>query len=437
MAISAPVIAAPLCVPGEFKSLFAGLASPHKLPVNVYLDGSQSMSGFAQKSDNPVKALADLLRIVADKSQRDGTKVSYFAFGKSVTPIAAGRASTYATPVPYNCTGCDNQESHIDDVLRAALEQPPASLTLIVTDLWLDNKSFYGSSQVALGGPLKDLLASGRAVGVVGVSAPFRGKVYDLPGYGSYQLDGEKPLIVLAIGPEADVSAFVSAMRKSGSPAFSDANLKYTLFSRPTSSRLASAPSPAGGGVKVLPALDGLPQLKHYSFDTSLAGKPGQNGKIAGRYSVAESVRPGAMWKGKPAAKTRVWALSDPDDLAKCGPQTWTEVKPLPGSWKGGPQGTGDFALNSASAKSLIGGRTYLVAGTLGTAGLQVPGPASDWMREWSLAPAQTGEFLATKPKRFKTLNLADIAGLLEQGVVDVSGKQQMRVGFAFAVSVE
>ena len=105
------------------------------------------------------------------------------------------------------------------------------TLSIVITDLWLDNKSFSGSPQVALGQPLRAALQNGLAIGVIGIMSPFEGAVYDIPEVGTYRGAKELPLYVLAIGPEEDVSSLQIALSESASPSFSKQAMRHSLFS--------------------------------------------------------------------------------------------------------------------------------------------------------------------------------------------------------------
>jgi len=415
--------------------------APRQLPIDVYFDGSQSMSGFAEPGPSAVRPLGDLLRLLADQ----GAPVRYHAFGKAIADLTPARAALYDRPQVYNCKACDNQESWIDDVLRAVARAPADRLSIVVTDLWLDNHAFHGSLQVAFGGPLAKLIvpapgaAAVPALAVLGIRAPYRGRIYDLPGGGSPRFDGERPLFVLIAGPEREVAALRAMLRDSHSPAFNADHLREAVFTAGGTARLATPPVPVGGGVTTAGPLAGAADVAHYRFDRALAAR--QRGAIAGRYAPGLAVTPGEVWRGPPAAASRVWVMGDAGALARCAPGAWRALPPLRGSWRvGGPgaggNGSGAFRFDATNSAAMSAGEAYLVAGSIGTAALATPNPDTQWLRDWSL-PADAAGFAASRPRLFKTLGLADLATLMEADVTRATPRGRALLGFQFAVSVE
>lgn len=405
---------------------------PRALPIRVYFDASQSMAGYTRAGrDAPV--IADLIQLIADRAAATRQPVNYFAFGRETHAIPVDRARAYAGAAAYNCRACDNQESRIDSVLRRVASDSRRAVSIVVTDLWLDNSSFQGSPQVALGQPLGQIITGGGAVAAVGVRAPFAGKVYDIPGVGSYPLYGERPLFVLVIGPESEVADMVALLRSSGSPAFAAERTKVALFSAGAAlPRPVQAPKPSGGGVTVLPSLAILPGVPRYGLDRSLAGR--QQGRIVGRFDAGAGVRASGVWHGALAADTNVWVLDDAR-AATCPATAFRREMRLP-SW---PRHSGTqaiFQLDGTSAAALRPGHTYLVVGRLGVTRLAVPNPDTDWVRDWSLTPTGASQAAVAHARWYGTLNLADLVGLMEQALVAARPRGRMTIGFQFLLTV-
>lgn len=398
------------------------------------------MIGYVRAATASVRPHGDLLAVIDSFSSRRSAPVSYARFGARIAPIPAAGASAYARTEPYDCRGCDNQESRIDEVLKVVRQPAAGRLTLVVTDLWLNNTAFMGSSQVALGGPLTDILRQGRSVGVIGIRAPYSGKIYDLSSQGPYAGARERPLFILAIGSEAEVGAFYSALIQSGSPSFAPDRLQYSLFSPASGNPWRAAPRGAfraeGVGAIQGAAVPSLmvPGLQQFRY------KPGKGGRIVGVIDAAQGTAPGAVWSGPLSATTRVWMLSDPGGLKRCKAGTWVTFAPLRGAWTTltGRPTSAQLALTPRTAAGLAVGRTYLIAGYLGATTLNSPNPANKWMRDWSFTPAQEAALVRSHPSFFKVLNLADLASILEASVDRVkppSGRVQAAT--AFLVKVE
>lgn len=435
-----PALAAPPCLPPGYVSLSAHPDGRNLRPIQVYIDGSGSMAGFAAGATSDVRPMGDLIDTVRRTAQNGHAPVQFFAFGSKIAPIPRGSegASRYATTAAYNCKGCDNKESHIDAVLRQAAAGDPSNLYVIVTDLWLDNKQFTGSSQVALGGPLTDMLRQGRAVGVLGVRAPFRGKITDFPTPGVYADASEHPLFVLLIGPAGQVQAMRDALAHAGSPAFQPERTRYSLFvTRPGNIEVsAQLLSSAGGGaarsVSILPEyMQGQQQFK-----LRLDEAKSRNGRIEGVVDAGAGVRDNSVWSGELKASTRVWRLQDEGALRGCARSAWTEVAPLQGAWRaeGGHQAR--LTLSPQTAASLAPGHAYYVAGYLGVRKLETPNPADNWMREWSFSAAQEQALRKRRPRFFPTLNLADLASSMEAALdrAAPNGTDTAEVGFVVRI---
>lgn len=424
------------CLPPEVLKLRLA-ERPRAAPgTRVYIDGSQSMSGYLAPSLGRRRPLADLLTLIA---REGGTTTEYFSFGREIQPIEAGRAvEAYSTPAPYNCSNCDNQESRIDAVLGEIAAKEDVGLAVVITDLWLDNRSFAGNPQVALGGPLQEILRKGHSIGVIGIQAPFAGPVYDVPGFGTYRGAKERPLFILAIGDDERILALRNRFRQSGSPALE--NTRFALFSSKDSD--ASAPPPlhvtGGGGVtghSVLGPgrLANVPQYA-MSLDTARA----RQGTIRASIDLGERVRDGFVWHGPIDARAQAWKLSQPADLDQCNPDTWRRFATLQRVWRqGASDGEAIFELTSNIGQTLVPPGTYFVLAEVGTSGLAVPNPDAAWMREWSISSEGAQALAAERSEAFKALDLASFAELMERQLADQlkDGRVMRRLGFVIQIS--
>lgn len=411
--------------------------------VQVYIDGSQSMAGYLSPAAGSTNPMADILRLVDRLGRERNVPVDFAAFGREIVAIPREAAlGPYSGPGPYNCRGggCDNQESRIDNVLEGVAALPKDALSVVVTDLWLDNLSFAGSSQVALGGPLQDVLRQGKAIGVLGSMAPFAGPIFGVPGVGTYRGARERPLFVIIIGPPPAVVQLKDRLRQSESPHFTAERVRFSLFTTDTGVPPLAPPKlrPIGGGVAKRSVLGpgilaGVPQ---YRFERGLAQL--QRGSIGAVHDPSAAFPEGAVWSGPARLTTRVWRLSDPAGLDQCAAGTWREIPRLANAWRpaGTEIGSTDFALDSRSTAPLADGNIYYVLAEMGTNGLTVPNPQAQWLRDWSLSPAESAAFAADQPTSFKALNLASLAELMEREVARQrpSGVTALRFGFIVQV---
>ena len=438
MLASGPANAA--CLPaGAFDSGPATVSGP----MHVYWDGSLSMLGYVDGQNTTVRPLGDAQILLHDFAQTHNLRQDWSKFGAQIVPVRD--PGVLAAKDSFTCggrRGCDNRQSRMDSVLSAMAASDPSSLNVMVTDLWLDDASFTGSPQVALGGPLSTLLRQGRSIGLVGVRAPYEGPVYDLPSKARYTGASERPLFVLLVGPRVLVTGAYAALARAGSPSFTPERTHFSLFSpAPAQSWLGAAAGLHASGAAALPttvlpadAVGGLPQ---YRFRMA-AAKAG--GAISAHVDGAGRVLQGAVWSGPLTAATKVYLLDDEHGLERCSATAWRAFPALRGAWKqtSGSASAADFTFDARTAAGIVPGRDYLVVATLGAKAVARPNPADAWIRDWGFSPDEEAGYVAKKPKFFKTLNLGDIASLLEGALADTTPAQGRDLAqFGFIVKVE
>lgn len=431
------------CVPADSTAAQRGAVGEvaRATELAIYIDGSQSMSGFNAGRTRELRPLGDLLNIIAARGSEYNT-TSYFAFGRNIQEVSSETAQTYGTTGPYNCAAgrCDNQESRLDNVLREAASAGQSTLSVIISDLWLDNKAFSGSPQVALGQPLQQALQNGLAIGVIGIKSPFSGAVYDVPGVGTYRGATELPLYVLAIGPEEDVATLYTTLTQSGSPAFASDRTEYSLFSSEDNNPVSIPDFIAVGvGAEAANVLsDGLlATTPQYRLDLGIAES--QNGQLGRTFDIDTNLRPGLVWQGQLNGTTTAWRLTDEDGLSECRPGTWQRVDELNGLWQPRPNEPEKvtFSFGSALGRQLRPDNVYYLEARLGSGPPTSPNDATQWMRDWSLG-SENAEVLASEAATsFKTLNLADLSAILEQELSRQTSEGRQAISFGFILQVE
>ena len=435
---SGPAISACL-PPGAFDAGPAAASGP----MHVYWDGSLSMLGYVDGQSSTVRPLGDAQILLHDFAQSHNLRQDWSKFGAQIAGVRD--PGTLATKDSYTCQGrrgCDNRQSRMDSVLNAMAASDPSTLNVMVTDLWLSDDSFTGSPQVALGGPLRALLRQGRSIGLVGVRAPYAGPVYDLPSKSRYMGASERPLFVLLVGPRAEVMGAYAALARSGSPSFTPERTHFSLFTAaPAQSWLGAASGVHASGASALPttvlpvdAVGGLPQYR-FRMGAAKAG-----GAISAHVDGAGRVLPGAVWAGPLTAATKVYLLGDEHALGRCAATAWQAFPALRGAWRQTPgsASAADFTFDARTAAGVVPGRDYLVVASLGAKTVSRPNPADAWIRDWGFSPDEEPGYVAKKPKFFKTLNLGDVASLLEGALADTTPAQGRDLAqFGFIVKVD
>lgn len=436
----APQVSTNACVPADsLRATFKPFGEVKRASkIAIYVDGSQSMSGFANATTRELRAIGDLVTLLQARAS-NYEEASFHAFGKSIREISSNELNAYGTPQPYNCRGCDNQESRLDNVLNAAAAAGSDTLSVIITDLWLDNKSFVGSPQVALGEPLRAALAEGLSVGVIGIQAPFDGAVYDVPGVGTYRGASSLPLYVLAIGPEEDVASLEIAFKQSGARSFDDARMRYSLFSKEPNNpfvnvSLRSVGAGASRGiVNRHPSLKSLPQ---YVLDVDVARA--QKGMLGRTIPIDANLREGLVWRADLAERTDAWRLVSKDALSTCSKDAWQSLSEISDLWEerdGGEKAT--FSFDHRISEKLVPGNIYYVETHLGSNEVGVPNAANQWMRDWALNADNAPTLVQQGEGPFKTLNLSDLAQILEQELARQAEGGREVASFGFLLKVE
>lgn len=408
--------------------------------ARIYIDRSQSMSGYVHPVLGRSQALADLLRLFERNLPAVAATNEYHAFGAQISdPLGGDELPSFSTPAAYNCRGCDNQESHIDEVLDRISRSNANELNMVITDLWLDNRSFRGSDEVALGEPLRTILRSGRSIGLVGIRAAFRGPIYDVPGAGTYRDAQERPLFLLMVGPAETLAQIQRQLAESGSPALSADRLRFSLFSAGAFYPAREAGlTPRGRGVGPATILRSPSQRETPQFRMNLEHAEARGGAIMGA-STAEPRLGGAVWEGEPFEQTRVWQLQNESTLSSCAPGTWAELPAIRGAWRpaGGP-GRFGFGIDHRIGTRLPAPGTYYLLAELGVTGVSAPNPGTAWMEEWSLAPDQAASFVSQRPSVFRTLNLGRLRNILDEDLKrQNAGRTRITRRFGFLLRLE
>ncbi len=418
-------------------------------PMRVYVDRSGSMGGYVRGVTYDLHPIGDFLSNVSLIEAGRAAPARFFSFGEKITesPDFASATRLYGTLVPYICRGCDNRKSHIGDVFDDILRSDRSTLNIVVTDLMLDNQRDGASPRDILGSPLARMLAQGRAIGLLGIRAPFSGPVYDLPGGGQYRGATERPLYIVFIGPRADVSRVHAAMARWPSSTFgpgaSPGRSHYSMFAGRLDNPWipATALAASGGGVAVSADLppERFPGVRQFVINLGTARA--QRGAITGQFSTRVGLRDNGVWTGPPRFSTRVWSLRDPGlfSAPTCDRSTWTAVPPLNNPWSLTADGAwARFTLSPATAAALEPGHHYFVAATIGVSRLGTPNPADAWMRDgaWSFDASEEAAVTRRRPSFFPTLNLGQLAASMETALEDGApgGLDTTDVGFLVSI---
>ncbi len=391
-----------------------------------------------------------------------GDHMTFWRFDRAITQVSIADSATLTEPPGYACKRsgprrqCLNGESHIDDVLALAAKSNPRELTIIVTDLWLTNTELAASLTVTLNLRFASLFQQGRSIGIVGIAAPYKGPVYDMPWGGTYLGATSRPLFVVLIGPAPLEKAYLDAIEAysaARSAAFNPAHVHHSLFTGNPFVGTATLDA------RVMPTIvsDGFqpsailtnPDFAHiqqFRLERSelLQRDPRQPRAMAvGTLVISARTLPGSVWSGSLAPSTRVWMLRDQDavDSDTCNATTWTPFGTAPLNWPGAPETATRRQMSFSPGNDLISlpaGHTYFIATYLERTDVAAPNVANDWMRQWSFDLADHDSLIRRHPTFFPALNLSATASVLEATLQQANGARRVPIGgFGFVTQVE
>jgi hypothetical protein len=450
----APIGDGSKCFPAETQKwltksapLAAGVAgnpiAPTAEGVTLYIDRSASMVGYVRGSTLNERPYQDLLSVLPNVSREVSPKFTLRAFGKAIGEPLSGGAATAQAASFFSCgekaavTPCDNQETRLDAVFER-IANNPKEVSVIISDLWLSNSDLQTSGMTALQPTLANILKSGRSISIYGIEAPFSGTIYDLPTSGgklskvNYQA-GYHPLYVIIVGPKADLVRMDAELGRSGSnflaQGVTSGSIKHSFFSLSPQSiepnpvdRFELAPNPN----IVQSAFMETPGVAIQQFEVLKAS--GLSTTRTAAALIWSAPRPemfarNAVWSGPMDTSMKVWMR-----LGKgaCEPADWLPPATTTKGWSKGANGQISVSIDPAAMPELFPSKgTYLIAPVVVRTTLTSPNPQNAWMYGgWNLSPNNAAQMALNRPKVFPTMNLSEIARLLESSLAKAAEQQ-------------
>ena len=392
----------------------------------VYLDVSQSATNFGLGRGE--SAYRDFIAWLVDLRSEFAEARSY-GFAERIAEIDEGVFVRAARGGVNPCgSGCGFRESRLDAVLAAiAGPESRGGLAVVVTDLWIDNSELIASARFALQRPIRSILADGRAIGVLGVAAPYVGQVYDVPiPSGTSTIPAgrvrQRPVFALLIGPPERV---VELERRIAGEVFMNvggAPRHFSLFAPaftvagPVEHRLA----PRGAGVErsYVLAVDGA-NVPGFLIDRREVD-PLVGDRAAGGPALAASIA-GLGHAGAPAPATydlaaETWTLVPPEPSAACDDGVWHALE-LGLALQHVTDADGPAIGLDVSDPALLAirpGEIVFMRYRVAIGSLQESGPATAWLDDWSFDADGAQALLSDPPLLFPSLNLAEFGRILE-----------------------
>lgn len=396
------------CLPSEANGIRSNSASARRNPgnVQVYFDASAGMAGYVSRSPNAIGNLISLTDKFVQGPLYTGVaaKAEFRRFGlyrfdpaQPVAPPAVSDPTEFARPKVYS-----DGETRIADVLRWILHDrkrnadPSARpLSIVVTDLMLDDRAAIDEFEASVGGLLRNMMLEDRlALGIMAVRVPFEGKIFVGPASFRAAMN-DRPLVVLMIGTPYQVRAFYDYLDTSEQQPFAattaPAARAFALFGLDPGSIALTEPGFTGSRTGFvarplslrIPGADGIPT---FAFD---ADEVRNQGGLAISLEANAGVRDFEVIGNEPRSQTSIWKV-DPAAFAKnkCDPVTaWQPIGSLPpGGWKKERQKL-TYSLNADNTKlaGLDRPGIYFVQLVAGQQGIVENHPAPAWMTDWSM----------------------------------------------------
>lgn len=431
------------CLPLEAPSPeSAPMRSVEPAALDFYVDVSLSMPAFGLPDQADGFAAVPyrnvLAALMANQGRTSDTRL--LGVAETVEVITEDAVRSLASGAPRCVFGAGKcQETRLNLALEDIAAHPDRTAVL-VSDLWFRNDEVFGSSTSALARPLREIVAQGRAVGVLGFTAPFQGMIYDMPGAPrtlSSQGVRYRPLFAVIIGEPAEVAHVRDMLERDAFFGADSVEREFTLF--------ASNPFAAGPGV-LMPELDRATGVASRSLFLPEAASQAEQITLntgalnrAIRDSVRETGRPdpgavtiaarmdmsGRLWPGAASGIGEVRlegeVLASPrrrEDY--CSPDLWDRSTSHAGAELGEAQIVGQsleatLYLAGDSWRAADGDRLYLVRYSVVAAPGRPETPA--WMERWSFSSSDHDRLVADPPEFFPALNLSGLGVLLNDAV--------------------
>jgi hypothetical protein len=404
------------CLPGSVAETRARSSALQRNlgDVVVYLDASGGMAGYTAGLPNAIGNLTTIARDYAQSSlypKGKKGKVTFRKFGEyqfdaaaPAAPAAIQDIDAFARPAAYT-----EKDSRIADLLKWIKNERStgtAPLSVIVTDLMLDDKQAADQFETAVGGALRNMIIEDDlALGIMAVRVPFSGKIFLGPTTIEASL-GDRPLMIMLVGNPHQVRRFYEYLSTTQAAPFSDetpqSDRAFALFGLEAGSIVLAEPSTEGvsRAFSQLPAktrIPGADDIPSVRFDPSAEEKDEKAGMqltLAANAGVADFEVTG----NTPVYSASIWKLEKSNlTPPKCkSGAAWLNVGGLPPSgWKvDGQNVTYRLTANEMEQAGLAVEGLYIIELVAGQQGVVKDHPAAAWMQDWSMANPEIVERL-------------------------------------------
>lgn len=206
------------------------------LDVHFFIDGTESMEGFAQRTAQRT-AYQVLLQSLEDSlpTLSPTPTLAKYRFGSKIAPVQGSLKLTAGEDKNFYDAGIVGNQTQIQTVLldskntcsKFYASNKKDTLNVIITDLF-QTDSEIGRVVNAL---QQCFLLKDRVVGLIGVRSDYDGTVYDFtPNGSSMRVKGLRPVYAIITGTYANVSAYFEGLKVT-SPELKQRKALFSIFS--------------------------------------------------------------------------------------------------------------------------------------------------------------------------------------------------------------
>lgn len=175
--------------------------------IDVYIDATTSMQGFAVSNSSVYSQFLDQLEASALSAWKKAD-AKYYKFGEKIKPIDRSEFLSAKNNLQFYHEKGIFLKTYIDSVITRT---DPERLSVLITDLFQDE----GDVNTMVDRFKEICFAKGVMVGIIAVESPFKGRVYDVPGYpGGYNLSSEqRPFYAITFGNPSNMELLFESLK--------------------------------------------------------------------------------------------------------------------------------------------------------------------------------------------------------------------------------
>lgn len=454
----------------------AGAQTPAAAPRDaaIYFDVSLANVGYGAPElqqgysslpyRNLVSALFDL--------QQTGMNLELNGFAATLEPVT-GPALTALARGDARCAlrdaaSCQRTDLRLPfEAIRSDLDRP----SIIVSDLMFRDPDLFNPGPMNLSHTIRAAVAAGKSIGVIGIKAPFRGALYDMPGAvrvweDARRVEGRRvfspvrymPIFVMIIGTNAEIDYFRRHIERH---VFDGQRVEHE-FSRFTPELLREAASlvqltargleaphlspaffirPEGQAADLLQLrLDrrSLRELHAGQIRDQGAVQPGAS-PLRIRFPIDDKFWPGSALTGAVSVSVQAyqsWALRQNQTCqSEWEPLALPTLAGALGAARRDPQtGEGHATVNLDDEVWLNVDSRYIHLVHFSLSLDPEPGAAAapEWMRQWSFEAADADRLRVAPPEFFPILNLSALGRILDREVREAARSEALGEGAVY-----